>query len=564
MLVKLSFLSLMSVALGRTVSSFPVCKEISWKEVFRLAEQHHVLPMVVDAAYRLYGNDIPQDCLAPYKKRAQQMTYLQTVKTERFLAIYRFLSEQGLTPLVMKGLVCRKLYPKPDFRFSVDEDLLVPPDKALVYHKALLAYGLKADVTEQAALSEQEISYKSEDGVLFLEVHQLPFPPDSGAYGEYNTYFDNVFERAVRISVAGVDVWTMAPTDHLFYLICHALKHFMHGGCGIRQICDIGLFAQAYTEQIDWMRLIDQINSISAKDFTATLFAIAETSLGINTDEIPDKLRSSGNDPEALLEDILESGVHGSSTMSRKHSATITLRAAESAGTKRNGKRTSQTRTLFPPVSAMEKQYPYLDSKPWLLPVAWTQRIFRYIKAHDTTNSPGEALRIGHERVSLMKEYGLLSDPSVKQVGTEEYLSALCELIEEGHEVSIPIVGSSMVPFLGDGRDQIFVKLPGRPIRRGDIVLYRRGNGDFVLHRVHRVYGSGDDATFDVIGDAQNIIEHGVQKKQIFAMATRARRKGKIIKSGCLYWWFFQYIWIGIIPLRRKLLRLYAVIKKIN
>ena len=558
MLVKPGFLSLMSISLGRAVSGLPENDAISWEEVFRLAEQHHVLPMAADAAYRFYRNEIPQDCLASYKNRAKRLTYLQTLKTERFLSLYKELSEQGLTPLVMKGLICRKLYPEPDFRFSADEDLLIPPDQAPVYHKALLALGLKTDTSEQSISTTQEVSYRSEDGVLLLEVHRFPFPPESGAYGDYNRFFADAFERAVTETYGDADIRTLAPTDHLFYLICHTVKHFLHGGCGIRQVCDIGLFAKVYAEQIEWTRLTEQIDSIRARDFTASLFTIAQESLGIDLEKVPERLRVSRTDPEGLLDDILESGVYGSSTMSRKHSATITLRAAEAAG----NRKTSRTRTVFPPMSVMVKSYPYLEKRPWLLPPAWLQRIIRYLNSRDADNTPGEALRIGKERVSLMKTYGLLSDQPVKQVDTGQYLTALSELIDQGHEVSIPVAGSSMTPFLGDGRDQAFVRAPWRRIRRGDIVLYRRANGVFVLHRVYRVHGSGDTAAYDMIGDAQDSIERGIQRSQIIAMAARVRRKGKIIEPGCFYWWFFQNIWIRIIPLRRLLMRLYAVINK--
>ncbi len=557
---KRMFLLLMRTAMGSAKSRHPAPDDMAWDEVFHLAEQHHVLPMVVDAAYRVYGDEIPWERLMPYKKRAQRMMYLQTLKTERFLSLYRFLSDHGLTPLVMKGLICRRLYPDPDFRFSADEDLLIPPDEALTYHEAFLGYGLRTDSPEQEIVSAQETPYRSVDGMLFLEVHRFAFPPDSGAYGEYNTYLTDVFEHAVTETSAGTGIWTMAPTDHLFYLICHAMKHFLHGGFGIRQVCDIGLFAQAYAGQTDWSRLKEQLDSIHALVFTASLFEIAEQCLGIGLSGVPGELRESGTDPEALLNDILESGVYGSSTMSRKHSSTITLRAAEAAGSGASDKKPSRTRTLFPSVSSMTKDYPYLTKRPWLLPAAWMQRISRYLKSRDGNNTPGEALRIGRERVSLMKEYGLLSGKSVKQVDTSQYLSTLCELIDQGHEVSIPVVGSSMTPFLGDGRDQVFVKAPWRPIRRGDIVLYRRRNGEFVLHRVHRVHGSGESATYDVIGDAQDRIERGINKEQVFAVAARARRKGKIIEPGSFYWWSFQYIWIRIIPLRHMILRVYTVI----
>ena len=549
----------MRIAIGSTERSLTAGGETDWEEVFRLAEQHHVLPMIVDAAYCVYGSDLPWDRLEPYKKRAKRITYLQAIKTERFCSLYRFLSEQGLNPLVIKGLICRELYPNPDFRFSADEDLLIPPQKALEYHEALLAYGLKTDSSEQSITSAQETAYKSLDGVLFLEVHRFAFPPDSGAYGKYNTYFADVFIRAVKETCSGVDIWTMAPTDHLFYLICHAIKHFLHGGCGIRQVCDIGLFAREYGEQIEWMRLMKQIDSIHARDFTASFFAIAQESLGIDLPKVPEGLRISETDPEAMLDDILESGVYGSSTMSRKHSATMTLRAAENSASGMSDKKVSRIRTLFPTVSSLSKRYPYLVKRPWLLPVAWTQRIWRYIKARDASNTPAQALDIRRKRVASMMQYGLLSGRPVKQVDTGQYLTALSDLIKEGHEVGIPVTGSSMTPFLADGRDQVFVKAPEQPVRRGDIVLYRRRDGSFVLHRVHRVHGKGSCATFDIIGDAQDRIEHNVQRKQIVAVVARARRKGEIIEPGCFYWWFFQHVWIGMIPLRRFLMRLYAV-----
>ena len=561
---KEEFLSLIRTALGATRNSPVACDEINWEKLFSLAEQHHVLPIVVDAAHRVYGNDMKWEQLMPYKKRAQRLIYLQAIKTERFISLYKYLSERRLTPLVMKGLICRELYPNPDFRFSADEDLLIQPDEAPAYHEALLAYGLKTDASEEETTSSQETPYKSDDGVLFLEVHRFPFPPDSGAYGEYNLFFEDAFRRAVTVTYAGIDVQTMAPTDHLFYLICHAIKHFLHGGCGIRQLCDISLFAREYGEQIEWTRLMEQIDSIHARDFTTSFFAIAEEFLGIDMTGVPDRLRISEIDPEEMLDDILESGVYGSSSMSRKHSANITLGAAETTGSGTPDKKHTWIRTLFPSVSSLKNRYPYLIKRPWLLPAAWLQRIFHYLGEWNPTNSPGEALRLGRERVSLMKQYGLLSDQPVKPVATGPYLAAPCDLIDQGHEVSIPVAGSSMTPFLGDGRDQVFVKAPWRPIRRGDIVLYRRRNGDFVLHRVYRVHGSNDKAVYDMVGDAQDRIEGGIQRKQIYAMATRARRKGKIIEPGCFYWWIFQHLWIRMIPLRRYLMRLYAVIYKIK
>ena len=37
--------------------------------------------------------------------------------------------QNGLTPLIVKGIVCRDLYPNPDLRTSNDEDLYIPRDQ---------------------------------------------------------------------------------------------------------------------------------------------------------------------------------------------------------------------------------------------------------------------------------------------------------------------------------------------------------------------------------------------------------------------------------------------------
>ena len=56
-------------------------------------------------------------------------------------------------------------------------------------------------------------------------------------------------------------------------------------------------------------------------------------------------------------------------------------------------------------------------------------------------------------------------------------------LLLEGAELPLVISGGSMLPFLASGRDSVMLKAPDRALRRGDIVIYRRENGAYVLHR---------------------------------------------------------------------------------
>ena len=99
----------------------------------------------------------------------------------------------------------------------------------------------------------------------------------------------------------------------------------------------------------------------------------------------------------------------------------------------------------------------------------------------------------------------------MKSVDTREYLSAMETLIYQGEDVSIPVSGFSMNPFLADKRDAVLVKRPDRDLQRGDIVLYKRRNGQYILHRIWKVKREG----YYLVGDAHTEIEGPVSQDQI-------------------------------------------------
>lgn len=144
----------------------------------------------------------------------------------------------------------------------------------------------------------------------------------------------------------------------------------------------------------------------------------------------------------------------------------------------------------------------------------------------------------------------------MREVDTQEYMSVLRELIEEGHQVSLLISGSSMSPFLIHHRDTIYFKKPDRELKVGDMVFYRRGNGKYIMHRIRRIRPEG----YYMIGDAQWEIEGPLQREQIFGLITAVERKGKLIQPGDFWWEFFAKVWLRIIPLRSLIHRIYQVL----
>lgn len=381
-----------------------------WESLTAMAGQHKVLPMIYDVVRKL-----PQlqdtVLLAAMRQHSRQQIILQTQKNYEFLQLLQKLRDAQVEPLVVKGMVCRNLYPNPDYRPSADEDLLIPGDRFMRVHEILIRNGMRTSATEAQLAEDYEIPYHSKTGPLYLELHRSLFSAESGAYGNLGRFFGRVFENATQEEIAGVQISSLGYTDHLFYLICHALKHFLHSGFGIRQICDIILYANAYGNRIDWEKILQNCVQIRADRFAAAIFQIGSKYLVFDPKKAgyPPCWQQIQVEEADLLEDVLSGGVYGASSMSRRHSSNITLDAVETEKQNRKS-RHSLLASVFPSAHKLRGRYPWLEKHPWLLPVAWTDRVIRYqkeIKA-GKDNSAAEALKIGNRRVELLREYGII------------------------------------------------------------------------------------------------------------------------------------------------------------
>lgn len=145
------------------------------------------------------------------------------------------------------------------------------------------------------------------------------------------------------------------------------------------------------------------------------------------------------------------------------------------------------------------------------------------------------------------------------KIDTKIYLSFLKEMIEQNMDVSIVISGNSMSPFLVNQRDVIYLSKINRKLKKGDLVLYQRLSGQYVVHRIVKVKKSG----YYLAGDNQIAIEGPILDKQIFGLVTKVKRKGKWIEAGNFWWKFFEHVWIWVLPWRMIILKIYKKVCKI-
>lgn len=145
----------------------------------------------------------------------------------------------------------------------------------------------------------------------------------------------------------------------------------------------------------------------------------------------------------------------------------------------------------------------------------------------------------------------------VKVMAPEQLIPPLLELLEDTSSVPLLISGNSMSPFLIHGRDSVFLSKITMPPQRGDMILYRRDDGRYILHRV---YEAG--TSYTMVGDAQTFLEKGIRPDQLLAIVTAVSRKGKMLKKGSFWWDFFEKTWIRMVPVRPAIRSAYSLLKK--
>ena len=117
-------------------------------------------------------------------------------------------------------------------------------------------------------------------------------------------------------------------------------------------------------------------------------------------------------------------------------------------------------------------------------------------------------------------------------------------LDETGHIV-YTTRGVSMRPLIRQGKDVVIIQKYKEPPQKYDAVLFQRQNGQYVLHRILRVY----EDRYWIIGD-NCITGEMVNRDQSIGKMTSLKRNNRLIKENDRAYRFYSRFWYWIFPLR--------------
>ena len=134
---------------------------------------------------------------------------------------------------------------------------------------------------------------------------------------------------------------------------------------------------------------------------------------------------------------------------------------------------------------------------------------------------------------------------------------ALAEILSTGAVFPLVVTGSSMMPFLKEGRDTVRLRQTDQ-LHRGKIIFFRRKNGEFVLHRIRRIY---PDGRLLVNGDAQKWCE-SVCRDQVLAEVISISRDGREILPDSMRSRILRALWYPTRIFRPLIWRTYAFLRR--
>jgi len=127
----------------------------------------------------------------------------------------------------------------------------------------------------------------------------------------------------------------------------------------------------------------------------------------------------------------------------------------------------------------------------------------------------------------------------------EELMPLLQLQMETAGSASLTVTGWSMLPMLHNRKDRVTIVPVSGEEKRGDVILYLRDNGRYVLHRILRVKKDG----YILCGDNQFFTER-VRKDQVLAVVTGFTRNGKQYGTDHKGYRAYAFWWVALHPVR--------------
>ena len=263
-------------------------KDVDWNEVYQMAQEQSVQGLVLAGIERLKNANVDlnldQKLLFQYIGEVQMIEQRNKAMNTFVADLIEKMQSADIYALLVKGQGIAQCYEKPLWRSCGDVDLLLSNSN---YSKAKdfllpLSTGNKPDERYSKHLGMNIDKW-------YVEIHGTLRTGLSGRIDkEIDDVQRDVFYKGNVRSVefknskgTSVQVFLPAPSEDVFFVFTHFIKHFYKEGMNLRQICDWCRLLWTYRESLNYGNLESRINKAGLMGEWRAFYNLANRYLGM-------------------------------------------------------------------------------------------------------------------------------------------------------------------------------------------------------------------------------------------------------------------------------------------
>ncbi len=254
---------------------------VDWQALLRLAD-HHGASYVLHEKLSSLSAEVPPAILSSLRVTYQSNVQRSLLLARELFRILDCLDEHGIEAIPYKGLVLSELYYGDiAMRQAGDNDVFIRRRDIMRAKDAMHTLGYKPREPIPAAAEQDYLSYGYEcafDSPAGKNLLELQWALEPRFYSvDYD--MDELFARAVKVTVAGRQVKTPSPEDLVLVLSVHAAKHAWGR---LMWLCDIARIVQR--QSLNWQWIQEQTLQLGVERIVHITLLLVKNLLGT---EIP-------------------------------------------------------------------------------------------------------------------------------------------------------------------------------------------------------------------------------------------------------------------------------------
>jgi hypothetical protein len=358
--------------------------KFDWMYIYQKSVEQNISGLLFCSISKINGECKPSpDILEKFKNSMLQTMVIMGNKYNEFLRMQKLLVDKEIKFVGLKGCRLRNIYPVPELRTMGDFDVLVETKDLKMVSECFRENGYTVEKDLFGLVAKNTKAYWE----IFTSLEEE---------FQINTDYNN--ELIINNSIKVNGEYLLEHTYFLAHVIIHTGKHYIERGAGIRNLCDIALYIDKYKGEINFDLLEELCKEQNYEKIYNYILNVMEQKFKLDISFIDFK-RVNCDD---FVEYTFINGVFG-------RTDNVLLRQVS---LDENNDTRGLRRLFFPSAKTLENRYKYLKKTPYLLPVAWVQRIIygrigKKVKFSRMLSDINGALKFSDERLQWLKKLGL-------------------------------------------------------------------------------------------------------------------------------------------------------------